>query len=912
MMSDLMGKLCVLVFVALLVAAIPAACAATFHVAPDGNDAWSGRIEKPNAARTDGPLASLEGARDAVRRLNQQGPLTEPVRILIGDGSYALNKTLVLGSMDSGTEDCPISYEAAEGAKPVFSGGKAIGGFKPVGDGLWAADIPEVKSGDLYFAQLWVNGRRATRARSPNKFYYYAVGKVTHSIDPVTGEAANLQSRAFIARPEDIEPLLDAPQDLLSDVTLVAYHSWEVSRHRLAGVDPKTNMIVTTGPAPWPFMRWNAAQRYHIENFKGALDEPGEWFLDRNGTLYYKPLPGKDMTKAEVVAPTGEQQFVRFVGEPELGLTVDNITIKDLAFRHAQYILPEKGHGDSQAAQSIEGAIMADGARNVTIQDCEIGHVGVYGIWFRRGCTNCRVEKCYLHDLGAGGVRFGVGWHEDLSDPALHTGYCVADNNIIHGGGRLFPGCTGMWIGHSGDNQLTHNDVSDLFYTGLSVGWNWGYSHSLAVRNKIAFNHVHHIGQGVLSDMGGIYTLGISPGTTITDNVFHDVYSYDRYGRGGWGLYNDQASTDIVMENNLIYNTKTGGYHLHFGKDLVIRNNIFVNSMDGQLQRSRVEDHLSFTFSNNIVYWNGGTLFHGTWKDDHIIMEDNLYWDASGEEVKFHDWDLEEWRKRQEPGAQVADPLFVDPENYDFRLKPESPAIKMGFKPFDYSKAGVYGDPDWVALARSFEFEPVEFAPPPPPPPPLEVKDDFELTPVGGTPALAQVHTEKKGDFIHVTDAVAAEGKHSLMIQDAPGLQHEYDPHFLYLPSHTKGFTRCSFDMRIEDGVRMYHEWRSWDVKPYRVGPSFDVEKGKLLVGGEVLLELPIGEWFHIEITAGVGEQADGAWSLTVTLPGAEPRRFEGLETGSPKFKNLTWVGWSSTATEKAVYYLDNIRIESE
>ena len=884
--------------------ALAARPAADFVVAPTGRDAAAGTVAAP--------FATLGRARDAVRARRGQHP-QRAITVLVRGGVYRLDAPIEFTPEDSATAGGRTVYAAWPGERPVFSGGCTIEGFKVGADGVWRARVS-----DLRFEQLYVNGRRAVRARTPNDFYFYARGKA-----PGAGSSRKragpdaIGRRAFRAYAKDLAPLRGLSPEQLRRVTVMVYHSWAVSRHHLATANPDTGLLEMTGPYCANFF-WSAWPRYYFLDCPGALDQPGEWTLAADGTLAYMPLPGKSPEKVQFVAAK-LPHLVVFAGR-SAAERVEHIELRGLSFHHSAYVLPPEGQSSAQAACKIPAAVMLDYASNIVLQNCEVSHTGNYGVWFRDGCRGCVVQRCLFTDLGAGGVRIGSCDRKRAKDPTHATGGVTVDNCIIHDGGHIWKGAIGVFVAHSGDNRVTHNDIAGLEYTGISLGWRWGYGEVPSKRNLIEHNHIHHLGD-ILVDMGGIYTLGEAPGTVLRGNVIHDIDGHSP-GCTMSGIYNDNSTADMVMEQNLVYNMRDEGYKLGSGRANVVRNNIFVAGRNNVHCRFCLyypdrDKHLALTVERNIFCALPGNKpvrwFKGRSPGDFLRFERNLYFDPSGREIRIHGKTFAEWQAAgYDAGSTIADPKFLAPEQHDYRLAENSPARQLGFVPFDTSKAGVYGDAAWVAKARDRKFPPPRLDAPPWPL--LTLDDGFENATEETLLMDACIHVEGKRDLIAVCDNAPAAGQHCLEIQDKPGLKHEFNPHFFYKPEHWTGRTRVSFDLRLGPGAKMYHQWREYPGYPnFDTGPSFHIANKQLTAAERTLMTLPQGQWVHFEVEVGHGDQADDTWRLTVTLPNEPPQTFDDLPVGSPgEYRRLTWLGFVSDGDTATVYWLDNLRIQHQ
>lgn len=638
-----------------------------FFVAPDGNDAWSGVHRSPNASKSDGPFATIEKARDTIRMLSDRDALSQPVTVYVREGFYELAQPIVFTPEDSGTLACPITYSAYPGEEPVLSAGRKIAasGFVREGE-IVRFPVPEAAQG-WEFHQLFINGERRTRARTPNEDYLYTEGEI--SMDE--------QARVKFLN-EDIQP----EWAQIGNVEMVTPAKWTQYRMPIVAVDTENRTAALAGKM-FEWIRENG-QRYWIENLREALDAPGEWYLDtQKGELLYFLKQGEDPAKLELIAPVHDRAIV-LQGNPAESDFIEHIHFKGLTVSHTAWTMPSTGHASPQAAIEKPGAFSAEGAVSCTIEHCVFEHLGNYAIDLGQGCKNNYIVGNTLYDLGAGGIK--IGEPAIRKDERLLTIKNRITDNHIHHYGRVFPEAVGIWIGQSSYNTIAHNHIHDGFYTGISVGWTWGYSESNAHHNMIEYNHVHDLGKHYLSDMGGIYLLGMQPGTIVRNNIFHDVYSYQY---GGWGIYTDEGSTEILIENNIAYNNKNAGFHQHYGKENIIRNNIFAFGIENQIMRTRMEPHISFTFENNIVYWDRGNILGSNWSDDNYKMDKNIYWNPQSQDYMFAKWTWDEWRARgQDVNSQIADPMFRDAEAFDFRLEEDSPALALGFNPIDVSTVG--------------------------------------------------------------------------------------------------------------------------------------------------------------------------------------------------------------------------------
>jgi hypothetical protein len=644
----------------------------TLYVATNCDDAWSGRLPAPNEDLTDGPLASLAGARDMIRAQRAKQELHAPVTVLVRGGTYRLHEPWVLTPADSGTEDAPVTYAAFPGDKPTFSGGRRIqADWQPYRGEIVVCDVPEARAGGWAFRQLFVNGQRQDRARLPNDGYYRIV------------EPAD--DNAFTYRDGDIE----ATWHNLEDVEVLVYHSWNDSRLRVEAVDADKRVVTFTGaPEPSHPFGWQGPNRYVVENVLEGLQRPGEWYLDsRAGKLYWWPTC--DPATAEVVAPV-LKELVRFDGSAEDDAWVEHVHLRGLAFLHADWTLPPTGYAGCGDVGDIvpPSAVQLSSARHCSVVDCRIGHVGSYALELE-GYGN-RLVGNEIWSTGSGGI-ITRNYDQDPNDVSY---------NHIHNCGVVYPSAVGINI-DDGGGSFCHNLIHDVTQSGIYAR-HWATDHQPRERRNqeqpliIAYNEIYDL-MYTINDGAGIFVRDAN--ILIDNNLIHDCYSYGDH-TPGWGIYLGCETRDTVVRNNVVYRTRESVHVWFSNRRNLLENNVFVDGLKTQVSYDNPSDrrHEEIIFRNNIVSYGGeASLFRVRGERSlPIRSEGNVLWQSDGGEICMEKLEnvptLAEWRELGlDTESVVADPCFADPGSDDYRVLPHSPAYALGFRPIDLSHVGLRG-----------------------------------------------------------------------------------------------------------------------------------------------------------------------------------------------------------------------------
>ncbi|MFT7033122.1 MAG: hypothetical protein ACJA2S_001624 [Cyclobacteriaceae bacterium] len=539
------------------------------YISPDGNDSNIGSMEHP--------IASVHKAAELARNLKKD----KIVNIWLADGTYRIVQPLVLG-----TEDSLVKWQATPGEKPVISGGMVLNEWKKEANGAYSTQLDN--NAPTQIRELFVNGQRANRARHPNAGY-------------LNISKAGEDKRTNFFFEENDFPKIDQP----NLVELVLLHDWSISRINVKSIDWKERQLTTVdwiGAKVLDFFHltnWEERPRYFLENAIEFLDAQSEWFYDQDHRkIYYFPKPGDKMDEIEVVIPVASQ-LIKIEGNKETREKVTNISFEGITFEHSVWQVPESGYCGIQACMFdnrsnekdgwnwVPAAIEVDLASDVHFNNCVIRHTGGSAIWIREESENCSVTGSHIYDISGNGVNLGEGQHRLVNEekwwksaPEQVSKNLEVSNSLIEHCGQQFYGAIGIWAGLVANAKIERNEIRNLPYTGVSVGWVWSPEPTPCKENVITGNHIHHV-LNELSDGGGIYNLGLQPGSIISNNLIHDVKLNAGRAESN-GMFLDEGITSVVVENNIIYNIARSPLRFHRATTNIVRNNVLACNEDTQ------------------------------------------------------------------------------------------------------------------------------------------------------------------------------------------------------------------------------------------------------------------------------------------------------------------------------------------
>ena len=562
--------------------------------------------------------------------------------------------------------------------KASISGGIPVTGWTQVATNTYNA----VVSQPFFVNQLFADDHRVARSRVPMNFSDYL-----HYAAPLKDPQQGRYGFQYQPGQFDYKSLTDA--------MVVVYHSWTTSHHYIDHLIPDNNTILFSNPS-WSAIGTFEPQgnhRFHIENLCESLTPNSFCFVNATNTVTLMTDGSYDPNKAQIIASFHE--FVVQVAGVDVNQSVTDIIIDNVAIQHSAWNIGRTEQADYQATAFLQSApLYIANATHIVVSDVEVSHTGSYGVWIKEGTTNINIMNSLVTDTGSGGIRIG----QMVSPVPTPTQSVNIISNEVSYGGNVFPSGVGVISHRASDVVIADNLIHHHRYTGVSIGWQWGYALSETSNVLVEGNYIHDTGRHILCDQGGIYTLGIQPGTVITNNVIKNVFSYAMYM---WGIYLDEGTSQIVVSNNVVYNTGWASLFQHYGANNTIINNVFARASlisppqpgdpgpDGDVHISLTENHRSWTYTRNIVYDTFQGQSHSAFRFDQpnvdIAFSNNLYYNANGtpllfglQQVSFADWQ----KTGQDNNSVIADPLFAgDVSQCDFfTIQANSPAAALGFK----------------------------------------------------------------------------------------------------------------------------------------------------------------------------------------------------------------------------------------
>jgi len=475
--------------------------AVSYYVSPNASAGGTGTITSP--------FQTIAQARDAVKAL---GTLTEDANVYLRAGMYTLTSTLTFDATNSGSGTHNVIYQAYPGETPVISGGQRTTGWA-LSDA--AKNIYSVTVGtSVDTRQLYVNGVRAARARSVDGSGWSpsgAAGGGTFTCPSTVSSWGNI-----------------------TNIEVAVKTDWRLQRSKLSSVSGTTATGNSYAHAEWQgpnTVEW-------VENAYELLDAEGEWYLNRStGILYYKPRATENMSNAEVIMAKVETLIS--------GTNVTNLQFKGITFSHATWLYPNANGFSTVQADNCNGFLTGNisftGCSHILFDSDIFTHLGQTGLRFTSG-NNMTIYNCTFQDISGSAISLGT------TGASTQTTYNTINNNLIRNCAVEYQGCVGIFVLYTENTVIIHNEIHNMPYSGISMGWGWSNTQLAAKNCEIAYNLIDTV-MSALQDGGGIYTLSNQPGTMVHDNYIHKV-GFNASGQNG--LYPDEGSSHMHWYNNVV------------------------------------------------------------------------------------------------------------------------------------------------------------------------------------------------------------------------------------------------------------------------------------------------------------------------------------------------------------------------